>query len=73
MITKYLVEGMTGLRVGEAGGVGGGLLRRGEVVAVRTQWPHTSGKLAPWDDDIQRAFVVLRNPIHAIPCYFDRL
>jgi hypothetical protein len=81
MITKYLVEGMTGLGVGEAsaanggddGGGGGSPPRRGEVVAVRTQWPHTSGKLAPWDDDVQRAFVVLRNPLHAIPCYFDRL
>ncbi|KAL3826673.1 hypothetical protein ACHAXA_001196 [Cyclostephanos tholiformis] len=95
MITKYLVEGMTGLRVVEASSFGGGEggddasetsgggeggagkgrggKRAAGGVAVRTQWPHTSGKLASWDDDIHRAFVVLRNPLHAVPCYFDRL
>ena len=77
MITKYLVEAVTGLYVGEAinspslgkvqalnkvrddrrkkKGKGGGEEEdgetgfygrgQGEVVAVRTQFPHTSGKL----------------------------
>ena len=101
MITKYLVEGMTGLRVVEApssfagmngtegdggepphpsestggrgrkGGAGRGREKAG--IAVRTQWPHTSGRLASWDEDIHRAFVVLRSPLHAIPCHFDRM
>ncbi|EJK54119.1 hypothetical protein THAOC_26320, partial [Thalassiosira oceanica] len=45
---------------------------QGEVILVRSQFPHTSGKLASWDDDIPRAIVILRNPLHALPCYFDR-
>ena len=76
MITKYLIEGMTGLYVGDAAvspslakmkalsesqigqqkkegegekGVeqdGGGVVKgQGEVVAVRTRFPHASGKL----------------------------
>jgi len=46
---------------------------QGEVVVVRTNFPHTSGKLAAYDDWMPRAFVILRNPLHAIPCYFDQL
>lgn len=28
---------------------------------------------ASWDDDIKRAFVILRNPLHAIPSYFNEM
>lgn len=46
---------------------------QGEVVVVRTHFPHNSGRLAAYDDFVPRAFVILRNPVHAIPCYFDQL
>ena len=43
-----------------------------EVVALRTNYPHT-GELSPWDLFLQRAVVVLRNPLSAIPSHFDYL
>ncbi|KAL7477393.1 hypothetical protein ACHAW6_003203 [Cyclotella cf. meneghiniana] len=84
IFSKYLVEALSGLQVGEAavspslhkmqetGGSGeyGG---QGEVIAVRTHFPHTSGKLASWDGDIPRVIVILRNPLHAIPSYFNEV
>ncbi|KAL3805569.1 hypothetical protein HJC23_005813 [Cyclotella cryptica] len=84
IFSKYLVEALSGLQVGEAavspslykmqetGGSGeyGG---QGEVVAVRTHFPHTSGKLASWDGEIPRVIVILRNPLHAIPSYFNEV
>mmetsp|Transcript_34342 Transcript_34342/g.63145 ORF Transcript_34342/g.63145 Transcript_34342/m.63145 type:complete len:487 (-) Transcript_34342:81-1541(-) len=47
-----------------------------EVIALRTYYPHpdvTEGNnlLSAWDDYLTRAFVVLRNPMYAIPVYFD--
>lgn len=86
LITKHLVESITGMLVGEAS-ISPSLERmkaqhmdstgfargQGEVVVVRTHFPHTSGRLAAYDDRVPRAFVVLRNPLHAIPCYFDQL
>jgi len=86
LITKHLVESVTGMLVGDAT-ISPSLERmkaqhmdstgfargQGEVVVVRTHFPHTSGRLAAYDDRVPRAFVILRNPLHAIPCYFDQL
>jgi len=85
LITKHLIENTTGLLVGEAFSSPSlermkaqhmdrtGFARgQGEVVVVRTNYPHSS-KLAAWDYDIHGAIVVLRNPLTAIPSYFDQL
>lgn len=50
-----------------------GFMGQGKVIAVRTDFQHSSGKLATWDNDIPRAFVILRNPLHAIPSYFNQV
>lgn len=83
IITKQLVQSMTGLLVGDAStspslrkmeALGdSNVLGQGEVIALRTHFPHTSGKLASWDDGIPKAFVLLRNPLHAIPQYFNQV
>jgi hypothetical protein len=83
IITKSLVESMTGLLVGDAStspslrkmeALGeSNVFGQGEVIALRTHFPHTSGKLASWDEDIPKAFVLLRNPMHAIPQYFNQV
>jgi len=83
IITKSLVESMTGLLVGDAStspslrkmeALGdSNVYGQGEVIALRTHFPHTSGKLASWDEDIPKAFVLLRNPLHAIPQYFNQV
>eukprot|EP00584_Thalassiosira_punctigera_P027102 CAMPEP_0172579352 /NCGR_PEP_ID=MMETSP1067-20121228/139203_1 /TAXON_ID=265564 ORGANISM="Thalassiosira punctigera, Strain Tpunct2005C2" /NCGR_SAMPLE_ID=MMETSP1067 /ASSEMBLY_ACC=CAM_ASM_000444 /LENGTH=388 /DNA_ID=CAMNT_0013372069 /DNA_START=167 /DNA_END=1333 /DNA_ORIENTATION=- len=86
LLTKHLVEIITGMLVGEAGTSPSlermkvqkmdrtGFARgQGEVVVLQTHFPHTLGKLSAWDDFVPRAFVVLRNPLHAIPAYFDEL
>lgn len=85
LITKHLIENTTGLLVGEAFSSPslermkaqhmdrtGFAKGQGEVVAVRTNYPHSS-KLAAWDYDIHGAIVILRNPLTAIPSYFDQL
>ena len=85
LITKHLIENTTGLLVGEASSSPslermkaqhmdrtGFAKGQGEVVVVRTNYPHNS-KLAAWDYDIHGALVVLRNPLTAIPSYFDQL
>jgi hypothetical protein len=110
LFSKYLVEMISGLEVGEAavspslyklqelGGKSGEHGGQGEVFGVRTHFPHTSGKLvsgcnisqcimleplsdnsdllhvqASWDNEIPHAIVILRNPIHAIPSYFNEV
>lgn len=67
------IEGMRGREDGESRGEGMSERGQGEVVVVRTRFPHTSGKLASWDRDIPRAIVILRNPLHAIPTYFNHM
>jgi hypothetical protein len=100
LITKYLVEALTGLRVGDTSlsssssssttnnnnNVDGVTTdenddccenlnnKQGHVVAIRTSWPHTSSiGLPTWDEYIPRAFVILRNPLHTLPRYFNHL
>jgi len=87
LLTKHLVESISGMLVGDAStspslermkvqkmdrtGFARGQM---EVIALRTYHPHpdpTEGKLSAWDDFLTRAFVVLRNPMYAIPAYFD--
>lgn len=86
LITKHLVESITGMLVGEAS-ISPSMERmkvqkmdktgfargQGEVIVLRTHFPHTTGKLAAYDDFVPRAFVILRNPLHAIRSYFDQL
>lgn len=86
-ITKDLVEGVTGMLVGDAG-VSPSLERmkvqkmdrtgfaRGqeEVIVLRTSFPHEPlGRLSAWDDFLPRAFVVLRDPLDSVARYFDQL
>lgn len=97
LITKYLVEALTGLRVGDTSSSSSSSTTtnynnnvdaitdvdddccenndgQGHVVAVRTSWPHTSSTGLPrWDQDIPRAFVILRNPLRTLPRYFNHL
>ena len=95
LITKYLVEALTGLRVGDTSSSSSTTTNynnnvdaitdvdddccenndgQGHVVAVRTSWPHTSSTGLPrWDQDIPRAFVILRNPLRTLPRYFNHL
>lgn len=87
LITKHLVESISGMLVGEASkspsrermktqkmDMTGFARGQGEVIVLRTNYPHhPTGKLALWDYFVLRAFVVLRNPLTAIPSYFDHL
>ena len=83
LLSKSLVESMTGLLVGDAStspslkkmeALGdSNVYGQGEVIALRTHFPHTSGKLASYDEDISKAFIILRNPLYAIPQYFNQV
>ena len=74
--SRAKVQALRGAGLAPAGGEEDGAAAsrgQGQVVAVRTSFPHTAGKLASWDASLPRAVVVLRNPLHAIPAYFDRV
>lgn len=59
-----LIQGLTGKPIGDewdSNGLGK------NVIAVKTHWPHpTHGSKIEWSDDIQRAFVLIRNPMYAL-------
>jgi hypothetical protein len=70
-MTWQLVSGLTGKPIGDewdSNGLGK------NVITVRTHWPHPShGRRVEWDHEIQRAFILIRNPIHAIPAFHNTL
>lgn len=40
-------------------------------MTVKTHYPQSNGVLPPFDGKIGRAFVMLRNPLHSIPSFFN--
>ncbi|KAL7554175.1 hypothetical protein ACHAWF_018391 [Thalassiosira exigua] len=65
-----LIEALTGLWTGDDWDNN----HRGKrVVTVKTHFPHDAGKLVTWDDEITRALVIIRNPMNAIPSFFNHI
>jgi len=69
-MTWNLVEALTGLWTGDDWDSNN---RGKRVVTVKTHYPHDAGRLVPWDDEINRALVIIRNPMHAIPSFFNHI
>lgn len=68
-MTWNLIEAMTGLVTGDDWNSNG---RGKEVVSVKTHWPHPDqGQKLGWDDEIERAFLLFRNPMNAIPSFHN--
>ncbi len=69
-MTWNLIEALTGLWTGDDWDNN----KRGHrVVTVKTHYPHDAGKLVSWDDRINRALVIIRNPMNAIPSFFNHI
>ena len=69
-MTWNLVEALTGLWTGDDWDSNN---RGKRVVTIKTHFPHDAGRLVPWDDEIHRALVIIRNPMHAIPSFFNHI
>jgi len=69
-MTWNLVEALTGLWTGDDWNNNG---RGRDVVTVKTHYPQSNGILVDFDDDIKRAFVVVRNPLKSIPSFFNHI
>jgi len=65
-----LIEALTGLWTGDDWDSNN---RGKRVVTVKTHYPHHAGQLVEWDDEINRALVVIRNPMAAIPSFFNHI
>lgn len=40
---------------------------------IEVEPTHDAGRLVDWDGDINRAFMVIRNPLSSIPSYFNHI
>ena len=69
-MTWNLVEALTGLETGDDWNNNG---RGREVVTVKTHYPQSNGILVDFDQDIKRAFVMVRNPLQSIPSFFNHI
>ena len=66
---RKLIMALTGLRVQSEYDT----KQREDAVVTQTRYPHRAGNLVNWDGDINRAVVLIRNPLHALPSFFDEL
>mmetsp|Transcript_2226 Transcript_2226/g.2059 ORF Transcript_2226/g.2059 Transcript_2226/m.2059 type:complete len:329 (-) Transcript_2226:137-1123(-) len=69
-MTWNLIEALTGLVTGDEWYSNG---RVKDVVTVKTHHPHDQGRKIPWANEIERAFLLIRNPMKAIPSYHNFL
>ncbi len=69
-MTWNLVEALTGLLTGDDWNNNG---RGSNVVTVKTHYPQSNGILVDFDAQIQRAFIVIRNPMNSIPSFFNHI
>lgn len=69
-MTWNLIEALTGIVTGDDWNSNGWGKR---VVSVKTHYPHAHGRKLDWEDEIERAFVVVRNPVKAIPSFHNFL
>ena len=68
-ITRQLIKALTGLRVQNEHDT----RPARDTVAVQTRHPHLSGSLIEWDSEIHRGILLIRNPLYALPSFFDEL
>lgn len=67
-MTWNIIEALTGLVTGNDYNSNG---RGKEVVSVKTHWPHPASRYLDWADEVDRAFLLFRNPMNAIPSYHN--
>jgi hypothetical protein len=63
-----LVEALTGLQTCSKNNG-----RGSNIVTVKAHYPQSAGVLPDFDDQIDRAFIVILNPLYAIPSFFNHI
>lgn len=67
-MTWNLIEALTGFWTGDDWFLNG---RKENVVSTKTHYPHQEGQKVPFEADIQRALILIRHPMDAIPSYHN--
>jgi len=67
-MTWNLIEALTGFWTGDDWFNNG---REKNVVSTKTHYPHTAGRMVPFEGEIQRALILIRHPMDAIPSYHN--
>merc|ERR1740139_2129165 len=67
-MTWNLIESLTGFWTGDDWFSNG---RQENVVSIKTHYPHSAGRKIPFANDIQRALILIRHPMDAIPSYHN--
>jgi len=67
-MTWNLIEALTGFWTGDDWFLNG---RKKNVVSTKTHYPHHAGRKVPFEADIQRALLLIRHPMDAIPSYHN--
>lgn len=68
-MTWKLIEAMTGLVTGDDFNLNG----QKNVVSIKTHYPSNEGRLMDGAENVPRAILLIRNPLHSIPSYFNFL
>lgn len=66
-MTWKLIEAMTGIVTGDDHQLNG----HANIVSIKTHYPSSEGKPIPGAENIPRAMLLIRNPLHSIPSYFN--
>jgi len=69
-MTWNLIEALTGYWSGDDWFING---RNETVVSIKTHYPHPEGRVPPLSMRIQRALIIIRHPMDAIPSYHNYL
>jgi hypothetical protein len=66
-MTWKLIEAMTGIVTGDDFQLNG----HNNVVSIKTHYPSSEGRPLANADKVPRAILLIRNPLHSIPSYFN--
>ncbi len=66
-MTWKLIEAMTGLVTGDDFQLNG----HSNIVSIKTHYPSSEGRQINGAEKIPRAMLLIRNPLHSIPSYFN--
>mmetsp|Transcript_11785 Transcript_11785/g.17897 ORF Transcript_11785/g.17897 Transcript_11785/m.17897 type:complete len:329 (+) Transcript_11785:251-1237(+) len=66
-MTWKLIEALTGIVTGDDHQLNG----HANIVSIKTHYPSSEGKPIPGAENVPRAMLLIRNPLHSIPSYFN--
>jgi len=67
-MTWNLIEALTGFWTGDDYFING---RKENVISTKTHYPHPAGRMVPFEVEVERALILIRHPMDAIPSYHN--